>query len=87
MMLRVESALFQGLVVGIRSRGEGEKAPQQLLRFGLAALGQKGLGMIGVLDVLMALIAPGMTGDELILVVETQPLGVELEGERSAGVT
>ena len=42
--------------------------------------------MVGVLEVPMAIIAAGMLSDELVLVVDGDPLGVGLERETSAGI-
>ena len=42
--------------------------------------------MIGVLDIAMAVVAADVTGDELVLVVDAQVVGVELEAERGPGI-
>lgn len=42
--------------------------------------------MIGVLDILVTVVAAGMAGDELLLMVQAQVLRIELEGQRRPGI-
>jgi hypothetical protein len=42
--------------------------------------------MIGIFDVLVAVIAARMAGDEFVLIVNTEPLGVGFERDACAGV-
>jgi hypothetical protein len=42
--------------------------------------------MIGVLTVLVAAVAADMAGDELVLMVEAQTVGIELERQEGRGI-
>jgi RNA-directed DNA polymerase len=44
-------------------------------------LGEQGLGMVWVLDILMAVVAAYVARDELVLMVDAQAIRVELEGD------
>ena len=63
-----------------------KKRTQQPLFAGGASLREQRLRMVGILDVLMAVVAARMAGDELILMVDADPLGVGLEGHARAGI-
>ena len=41
--------------------------------------------MIGVFEIAMAIVAAQVSGDELVLVVETEPVGIGFEGEGLSG--
>jgi hypothetical protein len=41
--------------------------------------------MIGVFEIAMAVVASQVSGDELVLVVETEPIGIGFEGEDLPG--
>lgn len=48
----------------------------QTLFAGTAALGDQTLGVIGILDVLVTTIAARVTGDELVVEVDADPVGI-----------
>jgi hypothetical protein len=55
-----------------------------LLLAGLALLPEQLALVVGDEAVLMAVIPPGMFGDELVLVVDDQPLGIDPQGDRKS---
>ena len=77
----VEAALFELAVVLVGAGGEGDEALQETLGGGLAALFEQGAGMVGMLEVAVALVASQVPGDEALVVVEAQPLGRALQGQ------
>ena len=50
------------------------------------ALFEQDLRMIGVLDILTPIEAAHVTGDELVLMVQTEPIGVRFDGEQLSGI-
>lgn len=68
-MAGVEPALSQGLVVVFRFVRAGKEAPQQFLRAGVLALLEQRLGMVWILDILVAVVAALMARDESLPVV------------------
>ena len=82
----VEPPLGQPLVERFGLGGRGSAAGQQLLIAGPAALLEQGPRMIGVLEVLVTVVAADVAGDELVLMVEAQMIGIELEGQGGPGV-
>jgi hypothetical protein len=86
MMGGIEAALGERSVVGLGLRGEGEEAPEELLLAGVVALREQCLGMIRILDVAMALIAAQVASDEGVVVVQTQPIRIDLERQQGAGL-
>lgn len=68
-MAGVEPALGQGLVVVFRFVREGKEAPQQFLLAGVLALLEQRLGMVWILDILVAVVAALMARDESLPVV------------------
>jgi hypothetical protein len=82
----IDPPLCELSVVGVGVRREGEKAQEELLVASLFPLLKKRFGVIGVLEVLMAIVAAGMAGNELLLGIETEPIGIGFEGQRLAGV-
>jgi hypothetical protein len=84
-MGRVEASLFELLVIHLSLRRESHKAPKELVITGFFALLQQGLGMIGVFKVAMAVVASGMASDQLVLIVEAEPVGIGFEGQSLSG--
>ena len=76
-MAGIEAALGERLVIGFGLGREGEEAPEELLLAGIAPLLQQCLGMIRVLDILMALVTARMARDEPVLVVDTEPIRID----------
>lgn len=70
MMARIEPALLELLIIIRSLRAQAPKAVQSLLFAGLVALGQQGLGMVGMFLVLVAVVTAGWFGHTLVLVVE-----------------
>ena len=62
MMVRIEATLLHLEVIGLRPRGEGEKAPKELMIARFFALLQQWLGVIGVFDILESIVASGCGG-------------------------
>ena len=84
-MMRVEAPLFELAVVEFGLRREGQKAHEDLVIAGFFALLEQGLGMIGVFDVEVAIVTAGMTRHELVLVIETEAVGIGFQGEGLPG--
>jgi hypothetical protein len=84
-MLRVEAALCELSVIEFGLGREGQKAQEELVIAGFFALRQEGLGMIGVFEIPMAVIAAGVAGDEVVVVVEAEPVGIGFQRQRLAG--
>lgn len=75
-MAGVEAPLSQSLVVILGLWGERQKTHQELLFACIAALLEERARMVGVFDVLMALVAAEMPGDELLAIVDTEAIGI-----------
>ena len=58
----------------------------QSLFAGTAALGDQTLGVIRILDVFMTTIPARMTGDELVVEVEADPIGIGFDGQTAVSV-
>jgi hypothetical protein len=80
----VKAAGFELPVVFVGMRGEPQQVHQMLLLAGLALLPEQLALVVGDEAVLMAVIPPGMFGDELVLVVDDQPLGIDPQGDRKS---
>ena len=52
----------------------------------MLTLGEQDLGMIGLFDVLMAVIAADMTGDEFPVVIGTNPVRINLDGQAAVSI-
>jgi hypothetical protein len=68
-----------------RLRRQGEEALERVGILGVAALRHQRLGMIRLGDIAMALVAADMAGDQLLVMVQTQMLGIGLERKLGAG--
>lgn len=78
MMAGVEAPLLQFLVVLLCLWGERQETHQELLFACVAALLEERARVVGVFDVLMALVAAEMPGDELLAIVDTEAIGIGL---------
>ena len=58
----------------------------QALFPGTAALGDQSLGVIRVLDVLVTTITAGVTGDELVVEVDADPVGIGFDRQSAVSV-
>ena len=77
----VEPPFGQPLVEGLGLGGQGQQPLEQLLIAGPAALLEQGPGMVGILEVLVAVVAADVAGQEFVLLVDAQVIGVDLEGQ------
>lgn len=82
----IQTPLLQFLVEGLGFRREGQQAHEQLLILGLAALLQEFAGMVRVFKVAVAVVAAHVAGDQFLLVVEAELVGVELQTQARASV-
>ncbi len=53
---------------------------------GLFALGDELLGMIRVFEVPVSIKGAGMAGDELISMIDSEPIGIDFEGQWRSGI-
>ena len=79
MMVKIEPALLHFSVVLLRHGGQSQKPPEQQLVSGLFPLLKQRLGMIGMFKILISVITAVMTGDELVLKVNAEPVGIGFE--------
>ena len=82
MLLGVEATLGELAVIKVGLGRQGDKAHEDLLVAGFFALGQKRLGVVGVLEVLVALIAADMPCDQFLARVDTNALGIGFDRKR-----
>ena len=85
-MARVEPALLQAVVIGLGIRRQCQEVHHQSLFAGTAALGDQDFGVIRILDVFMTTIPARMTGDELVVEVEADPIGIGFDGQTAVSV-
>ena len=85
-MDRIEAALLEFAVVLVGAGGEGDEALEQALGGGFSALLEQGAGMVGVLEVAVTLVASPVSGEETVVVVDAQPVGIALQGQALRGV-
>ena len=81
MMDAVEAALLEFAEVLVGADGQRDEALEQALGAGLAALFEQGAGVVVMLEVAVALVAAQVPGDEAVVVIDVQPLGVALQGQ------
>src|SRR6266478_2004186 len=84
-MAGVEPALLELLVIFGSLRAQTQEAGQQLLFTGLLALNQKRPSVIGMFEVAVPFVGTDMLGDGLILVIESQPVRIDLGGQSRPG--
>jgi hypothetical protein len=82
----VEPALLEAVVIGLGIRRQRQEVHHQALFPGTAALGDQPLGVIRFLDVLVTTIAACVTGDELVVDVEADPVGIGFDGHPAVSV-
>jgi len=82
----VETAFGQGLVEGLGLGRQVQQAQEQLLVGGAAALLEQGPGMIGSSMSWWRSVTAAVAGDELVLMVNAQMIGIELESHGGPGV-
>ena len=82
----MQATLFELEVIGLCPRREGEKPHEELVIAGFFALCEEGFGVIGVFDILEAIVASDVAGNERVPVVDAEPIGIGFERERLAGV-
>ena len=78
-MPTVEALVLQLARKGLGVRAQGQEPQQQRLVTRLFTLSLQFLEVVGVADLLAALIAAGVGSDELFVVEEQQLIGIELE--------
>ena len=66
--------------------GQGEEALHEFLMSCAAPLCEKLAGMVGIFEVAMALIGARMSGDEFVVVIDTQALGIGLQSQAPGSV-
>src|ERR1035438_3770467 len=81
MMARVDAGLLESLLIDLGVPRQGQKLHQQALLARGTPLREECLRMVGVLDILVAIVTANMTGDELVLVVNAHPVGIRLQGQ------
>jgi hypothetical protein len=74
MVAGVEVAGLQLLVILGGAGTQGQEAGQEPLFPSRAALEQEGLGVIGMFVILVAVVAAEVFGDQLIFVVDQEPI-------------
>ena len=77
----VEAAVREFAVVLVGAGGERDEALEQALCAGFASLFEQGAGMVGVLEVAVTLVASAVAGEETVVVVDAQPVGIALQGQ------
>ena len=77
----VEPLLLEAVVVGLGIRRDRQEAQHQALLSGPAALGDQPLGMLLILDVLVAQVAAVVAGDELSIEVDADTVGIGFDGQ------
>ena len=82
----IDAPVLELPVVVVCFGAKRDKAHEDLLVGGLFALSDQLLGMIRVLDVLVPVIGSWMAGDELIVVIDADPVGIGFEGQPCSGM-
>ncbi len=77
MMAGVKAARAQLLVISFGAGTEPQESKQQSVFFGFAPFSQEWLHMIGMFEVLMAVVTAGMFGDKLIAMIKAEAFRVE----------
>ena len=86
MVEQVQLSLLQSLVIQLCFGRQGEKTHDDFLILGLAFLFQQGLGMVGIFDILVAIRDPTMPGNQFMIVVEADSVGVGLHRQLGPGI-
>jgi hypothetical protein len=82
----VKPALPLAIVIGRRIRRQRQEVHHQALFPGTAALADQTLGVIRILDVLVTTIAARVTGDELVVEVDADPVGIGFDRQSAVSV-
>jgi hypothetical protein len=81
----IEPLLLETFVIGLGIRRQCQEAQYQALFPGSHTLGEQGLGVLGILDVLVATIAALVAGDELGIEVDADAVGIGSSGGERIG--
>ena len=81
MVVWVHAPLFDLPVVVLRVGIQGEEAHEDLLVTGSFSLSEQFLGMIGIFKVFVSVIGSCMTGNELVPMIDADPVRIAFEGE------
>ncbi len=82
----VEPACGELGVIDFGAWWERKEASELALRPRAAPLGQQGARMIGIFDVAATIVGSPVTSDELVPMVDAEPIGIGLERELLRGV-
>ena len=82
----IEAALLKLAIVFFATRTQGIEAQQQLGLAGGAALIEQFLDVLGILEVLAAVVRAGVGGDEFLAMIDTEPIGKAFEQQALGGV-
>jgi hypothetical protein len=85
MVAGVQTSLFELLVIGFGLWGEAEESAEELVIASFFSLFEQRFGVIGMFKVAVAILASRVAGDKLMVVVEAESIGIELEGEGLPG--
>ena len=72
----IEAAQLKLCVVGFGFGREGEEALQELLMTGASALCEEFARVVGIFEVAVSVVASGVSGDEFVIVVDAQAVGI-----------
>jgi len=78
----VKPALLQAVIIGCRIGRQRQEVHHPALFAGTAALGDQTLGVVRLLDVLVTTVAARVTGDELVVEVDADPVRIALTVNR-----
>src|SRR2546423_15039010 len=81
MMGRVEPFFLQLAAIDWSVGRQVQEGQEEGLLACFKALGQQFLGVIGVMDVLAAVVGSRMSGDEDFIMINAQPFGIDFESE------
>jgi len=84
--LRIEAPLFERDIVLLGLWGQCQKPQEELMRASLVAVLQERRRVSGVFNVLEPIVAPRVTGNASVTVVDTEPIRIGFEGERLASI-
>ena len=78
-MSGIESTQLKLLVIALGVGGQGEETLHEFLMSSAAPLCEKLAGVVGIFEVAVSVIVSWMTGDEFVVVIDTEAVGVGLE--------
>ena len=85
-MARVEAAFLQFTVVILGLAREAEETHEEFLVPCLGSVLDQSFGMVGVFIIFVSIISAGMAGDELLLMIDAEAVGVDSQAEFGAGI-